>query len=297
MDENVRINFFKKIYYSIARPSKYEELRKQGVGKAIKYIFLSITLLAIILAIFATGLQMNVVKDAISYLDAKLPEIKFKDNTLTLENGDAVILDDDRIIEYFGNKIVINPLLEKKEAINQYKDLATEKNNVIIFLKNEYVLISSKYNPESENEEGIESKNYADISKNFIKDTSYEYGKKDVIEYLNQRTSYTYYIAQYWVVYFVMLVFLYFIYIGLITIGMWLVTKLSKFKWNFKESLMNTIYASTLSMLVNVLYMIISYFTKFKLYYMDIICVGIIFIYLYLLVWRQKKNNNKQKKT
>lgn len=294
MEENVKINLFKKIWYSIARPSRYGELRKLGVAKAIKYIFSIIAVLAIILAILASILQIDVVKDAISYLDEKLPEIKFKENTLTLENEEAVILDDNRIIQYVGNVIVVNPLLEKQEAINQYKDLVTEKNRVIVFLSNEYVIISNKYNPESENEEGIENKKYADISSKFIKDLSYEYGKKDVIEYLTERTSYTYYIAHYFVIYFITITFLYLIYIILISTSLWLVTKLSKFKWTFKDSIINTIYASTLSMIVYVLYMITSYFTNFKISFVDIISIAIIFVYLYIIIWKQKKDEKNK---
>ena len=82
MEENVKINFLKKIWYSIARPSKYEDLRKNGLGKAIKYIFLIIILCALIIAIISSVIQQNIVKDAISYLNEKLPEIKIKDNTL-----------------------------------------------------------------------------------------------------------------------------------------------------------------------------------------------------------------------
>lgn len=294
MEENVKINFLKKIWYSIARPSKYEDLRKQGVGKAIKYIFSIIAILSIILAIIASVLQIDIVKDAISYLDEKLPEVKFKENTLTLENEEAVILDDSKIIQYFGNVIVINPLLEKQDAINQYKDLATEKNSVIVFLKSEYVIISNKYNPESENEEGIENKKYEDISKNFIKDMSYEYGKKDIIEYLTERTSYTYYIAQYFVVYFGTITFLYFIYIILISTSLWLVTKLSKLKWTFKDSVMNTTYASTLSMMFYVLYMITSYFTNFRISFADIISIVVIFVYLYIIILKQKREEKNK---
>lgn len=293
MEENIKINFFKKIWYSIARPSKYEDLRKLGVGKSIKYIFSIVAILAIILAILASVLQIDVVKDAILYLDEKLPEIQFKENTLTLENEDAVILDDSKIIQYFKNVIVINPLLEKKEAINQYKDLVTEKNKVIVFLKNEYVIISNKYNPESENEEGIENKKYADISSKFINDTSYEYRKNDIIEYLKERTTYTYYIAQYFVIYFATITFLYLIYIVLISISLWLATKLLKFKWTLKDSIMNTIYASTLSMIVYVLYMITSYFTSFKISFVDIISIAIIFVYIYIIIWKQKKEDKK----
>ena len=292
MEEKISINFFKRIWYSIARPSKYEELRKLGVGKSIKYIFSLISILAIILAIIATILQINVVNSAISYLDENLPDFTFKDNKLTVEN-DVTILDDNKIISYLGNKIVINPLIEKNEAIKQYKDLTTEKNNVLVFLNDEYILISNKYNPENNDEEGIENKKYSEVLSKHIKDSSYEYSKKDVIEYLKERTTYTYYIAQYFVIYFGMITFLYGIYIILISLSLWLVTKLSKFKWTFKESLMNTIYASTLSIMIYVAYMIISYFTKFTISFIDIISIFIIFVYLYLLVWKMKKRKRK----
>ena len=95
MEEDIKINFFKKIWYSIAKPSKYANLRKLGLGKAIKYIFSIISIFALILAILATILQINTVNDAISYLDKNLPDIKFKDNNLSLDNAEATILDDD----------------------------------------------------------------------------------------------------------------------------------------------------------------------------------------------------------
>ena len=39
MEENItKINFFKKVWYSITKINKYEEMREEGVGKSIKYI-------------------------------------------------------------------------------------------------------------------------------------------------------------------------------------------------------------------------------------------------------------------
>ena len=93
MEEKMKINFFKKLWYSITKPSKYDELRKLGVGKAIKYIFSIISILALILAIITTFLKINEVFDAISYLEGKLPNFTFKDNKLELDNADASILD------------------------------------------------------------------------------------------------------------------------------------------------------------------------------------------------------------
>ena len=241
-----------------------------------------------ILSTIASFLQLKTIKDSISYLDEKLPEIKFKENVLSLENESEAILDDEKIIANFGCSIVINTSLEKQEAIDKYKEKALQ-NNVIIFLKDEYVLILKNYNSESENEEAIINQNYSDISSKFIKDMSYEYGKNDVLEYLSQRSSFSYYLAQYFVIYFVTITFIYILYIALISAGVWLVTKAYKSKWTYKEALTNTIYASTLSMFVYVLYTIISYFTKFRISFMDIISIALIFVYIYLILWKQKR--------
>lgn len=291
MNEN-KINFFKKIWYSIAKPSKYFEMNKQDLTKTIRYFFAIVCILALSLSIIVSLIQSNIVNEAINCLDEKLPEIKFKENILSLENEDAIILDDKKIMDYFTNPIVINTLLSKDEAIEQYKDIALQNNKVIIFLKEEFVLISDKYNPENE-KEGIEAHKYSDVSSNFIKDTKNEYGKKDILNYLRQRTPITYYIAQFFVIYFITISFLFFIYIILIATSVWLVTKGFKLKWTYKESLSNTIYASTLSMFAYVMYMIISYFTKFKFAFMDVVCMAIIFIYLYIILMRQKKENKK----
>lgn len=290
MEENItKINFFKKVWYSITKINKYEEMREEGVGKSIKYILTLTFCLAIILAIFATVLQISISNKAISYLDEKLPQMKFKDNVLSIEGEDAVILNEDEFKEYFKNAVVINPLLEKQEAVDQYKDLATENNDVLVFLSDKYIVISNKYNPESENEEGITTYNYSEISDKYIKDKSIEYTKTHLIEYLRNHSSSTYYFAQFWIIYLVMITFIYFIYIMFISVGIWLATKLAKFKWSFKDSLVNTIYAATLSEIIYVAYMIVSYYAKFSISFMDIISLALIFVYLFILLWKNKK--------
>ena len=287
-DKKTGIHFFKKVWYSITKINKYEEMRKDGIVKSIKYILTLILLISIVLAIFETISQISISNKAISYLDEKLPKMKFKDNSLSIEGEDAVILNDDEFKEYFKNAVVINPLLEKQEAVDQYKDLATEKNDVLVFLNDKYIVITNKYNPESEKEEGIQAFNYSEISDKYIKDKSIEYTKTHLIEYLRNHSSVSYYFAQFWVIYLVMITLIYFVYIVIISVGLWLVTKLTKFKWTFKESLMNTIYASTLSIIVYVTYMILSYYTRFSISFMDVINLALIFVYLFILLWKEK---------
>ena len=290
-EKPTKIKFFKKIWYSIARPSKYEEMKQTGAGESVKYFFTFIFLVSIILAIVAACLQTSIVNESILYLDEKLPEIKFKDNKLTIEKEEATILDEDKFEEYFGSVVVINPLIEKEQAIDEYNSLLADKNNVIVFLNDQYIVITNKYNPESDTEEGLEAHNYSDVSSKYLSDTSREYNKSDIIKYLRENTSYTYYVGGFFGFYFIHIILLYVIYILLISVSLWLVTKIPKFKWTFKNTLMNTIYSSTLSVLVYAVYLISNYFIKFRISFMDIISIFLIFVYLFIILWKDKNKS------
>ncbi len=294
MEENLRISFLKKIWYSIARPSKYEELKKLGLGKAIKYVFSIISILTLIVAIISTFIQINIANDTIAYLENNLPNFTFKDNKLTLEDNKVIILDDERLLSFLGNKIVINTLIKKEQAIDQYKDLVSEKNNVLVFLNEEYVLITYNYNIENNNEEGIDTKKYSEISSKYINSTNYEYTKKDVVEYLKMKTTYTYYLTKNFIVYSGTIILLYFLYIIIIASIIFLIAKISILKWTYNESIINTIYASTLSIIIYNLYIVQNIFTKFRISLIDMINICLIFIYLYFLIRKQKKYKKKK---
>lgn len=67
IEENVKrknINFFKKLMFSIGKISKYDEMSKEGLKSAIKYFLCLITLMAIILSIVSTCVQLQVSNSA-----------------------------------------------------------------------------------------------------------------------------------------------------------------------------------------------------------------------------------------
>lgn len=286
--EVAKINFFKKMWYSILKTSKYEDLRKEGLGKSIKYFFALISILAIILAIIASLVQSSVAGDTFKYLENTIPDLKYKDGILTIPDNKITVLNETKFIEYYKYVVVINPLLEKQEAIDEYKNLATNTNNVLVFIKDQLIIITNKYT-DSKNEEGIDTFNYEEIFAEQIKDNSKEYGKNDIIEYLKVRKSFSYFLAQYFTYYLLSIAIIYILYILCISISMWIVTKILKIKWTIKKALMNTIYSSTLSVIAYVTYLIISYFAKFRITAMEIISLALIFIYIFLLVLKDKK--------
>lgn len=302
--EEKKIPFLKKIWYSIGNINKYEKLRKEGLGASIKYFLGLVVILAFILAIIYSVIQVKMSNEVIQYLNDNLPKITFKNNKLSIENGDAIILDNEDIANKLGSVIVINPLIDENEAVKNYSDLATDKHNCMVFLSEEYVIITSKYNSENvsddtdlNNVEGITISKYSDISSRYISDVDTEYHKEALIASLQNSNSYSYYIAENFVIYFIRLFIEYFMYIILIAILIWLVVKVigkkKKIEWTLKDSFINVIYASTLSIIVCVIYFIVSYFIKQSISFYDTISILLIFVYIYMLLYKDKKKKRR----
>jgi len=298
--DNKKIPFFRKFWYSIGRIGQYEKLNKEGLVASLKYFFGLVAILAFILAIIYSVVQVKMSNEVIQYLNDNLPEITFKNNQLSLDNDDATIIDNEDMADKLGNAIVINPLIDENEAVKNYSNLATDKHNCIVFLSEEFIIITSKYNSENSDEntdlnnvEGITISKYSDVSSRYISDTDSEYHKEAVIAVLQNSNSYYYYIAENFIVCYIKLFIEYFIYITIISILIWIVVKLlgkkKNIKWEFKETVTNVIYASTLSIVFSVIYFIVNYFTKFSIPIYDVISILLIFVYVYILLIKSKK--------
>ena len=291
MEEEIatKTKFFKKIWISISKPSKYEELHKEGVWSSIKYFLGLIFLLSIILAIIIAFLKSTQATETITYLEENLPEITFKDNILKADK--EISLNDKKIIENFGLPIIINTNINKEQAIKEYSGIAQENGATIIFLGEECVAITNKYKPENNNNEGIESYKYSDILSSYIKDTSKEYKKNDIIDFFKNRSSYSYYIAQLFTSNLLSMIVIYAFYAIIISGSLWLVTKITKNKWSYKKSIMNTLYASTLSAIIYTIYMILRYYLKIQLQPTTVISIFLIYIYVFLILKNEKERN------
>lgn len=290
VNEIKKINFFKKIWWSITKVSKYEEMAKEGLGTAIKYFLILIFLLSIILAAVATYIQSTIIDDAMKYLDEILPELTFANNELNVETEEVIILDDEKFTTYFGYTVVINPYLERQQAIDEYYKLATGNRNCVVFLSNEVVNISVNYKEtQTEIPEGVEVYSYTDHASKYLTDTSKEYKKQDIINVLSESISYEYYFGGYLISYIIMLLVFYLLYIITIALSIFIVAKLLKINEKLKLIFIKTIYAITLSAILYVLYALISYFTKITIPYFDVIDIAVAYIYLGIIMAKQKK--------
>mgnify|MGYP004495922925 FL=1 len=286
-----KIGFFKKVWYSITNIKKYDEMTKQGLFSAIKYAMLLLAMLGIIMAGFETFEQIKAVNKSISYLEQNLPEFTINKQEINLQNEDTVILESEEMEKFFGCNIVIAQNLEENEAIEQYANMVKGEYSCLVFLKNEYVLITPKYSQDG-GENGILKGEYSNEVSKYLGDSKEEYNKEDVMNYLKENISYTYYFVIDFVIYFLTLIILYVFFLFVVALSYILALKMTKIKTPVKQAISEVLYAETLSMIVYVMYILLSYILKFKFSFIYGINLLIVYIYM-MIVIRGKKNAKK----
>ena len=282
----------KRLWWSIANLDKYDEMMDLGLKKAIRYFFALIAVFSIILATVYSYLQINLINELRQYINDNAPEFtvsKDENDTyiLNTENKDAIILEDDILKKVFGSSVIVNTNLGEKEAINEYYKLTNDNNNCIIFLKDECVIISSKYNIDSDSEVGMAKYTYNDLMSKFITTDNSEFDKEGLVNYFNN-TSFGYYMLVYFMIYLLTLLIVFgmdAIIAGILSMIANIFLKLEKTK---RQLFSMAIYALTLPSILYIIYLVTSSFTGYVNRYANIIYMTITYVYIILYFYRQK---------
>ena len=295
-----KIIFPKKLWWSITKPSKYDEMMKTGLKQGIKYFFALVAIMSLILSLVGTYIQSVEIQKIGKYVEENVPEFKIENTAkegeeanykLNLENNEVIILDNQDFISAFKSTVVVNTNLKESEAIEEYYKLATDENYCIVLLEDECIIISSKYNPENEEqEEGIIKYSYEEVLKNYIGSDVTEFDKQDLAEIFNN-VAYTYYIIAYFVNYFMVLLVLFAFDIIILGIISMIIGRILKKDSNRRQLFSLSIYSYTLPIILYIIYLIINYFARFNIAYINFAIMLIAFVYVILYFYRNKKQN------
>ena len=258
-EEKMNKGFFKKIWYSINKIEKYPELSAEGLGRAIIYLM---TLVLIIGAIssFATVYRTSLkVKEVAKYIDEKIPELTYKEDTLQVGAEEAIIDEN----ENFG-KIIVDTKTDDEQQINQYIEETSDEENAVIILKNKLMLKQSGTN-------GTTDYNYKDL---FGQMGITEFNKQSLLDYLNGNGIMNLYFSLFeslliysFVIYLINLLF----YIIIISIFGYLATMILKLKIRYVAIFNMAIYAITLPALLNIIYIAINAFYPYQISYFEVL--------------------------
>ena len=276
------MGFFKKVKYSIFNIEKYPELATEGVGKAISYIAKLVVILAIVLSVWTLYQTYQMINEGINYIENEFPDFSYSDGMLTVDSEEAIVIENEQF-----EKIIVDTNTDSEETINQYLNQINEYGAGAIVLKNRVVLknitmigeVSYNY------KESLDSMNLT------------EFSKQDVINYVQNGQINTLYFSLFislfiysFAMYFINTLW-YAIIIGLVGyFTMWIL----KMKMRYVAVFNMSIYALTLSTILNILYLIVNMLFNFTIEYFSIMYVTVATIYLLAAIFILKTDLMKK---
>lgn len=233
VEKTNKINFFKKIYFSICKIKEYGNLSKHGVKKSIYYIMDLIVICALIyssILIFQMKSNANGLKE---YLEENFPNLTYEENILISENEERVVLDDKLVKANFGGQLVIDTTTDYDALIDEYK---TKGEPTILLTSNKYVTINSQGT--------ISEYTYNEIISTENEEQT-TIGKEYFIN-LFGNISYGYYFCGYFVGSAIGTSIIVYLYNLIITVIAFIVCKFKKIKAKFGEIYSMGLYAHTI---------------------------------------------------
>jgi len=271
------IKFFKKVWYSITKFEHYPTMAAEGLKKAIKYLIM-LTAIVTIFIMIGSLLQMKIlINDIAKYIQGNIPGFTYTQGELSVESEETIIIEN---IEYSGiDKVVINTSSETEEQKEQLENENLINGITIFFFKDEIVLKS-----QLENDQVLrQSYLYNDFVASYTGENIEQFNKDEFVQYVTSEKMGTFYL-QYAISIFIYLFFINIMVILLDTLEIallgWITATIAGIKMRFSAIYNMAAYSLTLSIILNILYIVINYFTQFTITYFQIAYVTIAYIYL-----------------
>ncbi len=303
-----KLGFFKKAWYSMTKFEKYVEMSLEGTGRALKYLLQITSIFVLIIACIGIYNANTSLNSLIKNIEDNVPEFKYSEGQISLDESveNKVYTMEDTDLNF--GKIIIDLNTEDENLITEYENTiknGEETNNIgFIVLKNKVVQVAKLA-------EGVEgettiSMTYEEVMQGLFGRSDIELTKSDVVQYLdgNGRTSilivnfFSYFIA-YLIIYLTSNL-IYALVLGLIG---FVSVKISKIKLSFAQAFAMSVYAFTLSNILNMIYFIANYFAGITIKYFDIAYITIAYVYLVAVIFliksdtlRKQENQVKEDK-
>ena len=281
----VNINFFKKVWYSITKFEKYPEMATEGLGRALKYLTMMCAFITVFMTISSFIEMKKVVFNLSEYIEQNIPEFSYEDGKIQMDTEEPIIIDN---IQYDGiNRIIINPLLESDEEKEKFEAENDATGVTIYFFKNQIVMRTKVDNIDTK----ISPYTYKDFVQNYAGNDVKSFSKTQLIEYMRSSKMNNFY-GKYMISSFIslLLVEIMITLIDALEIAAfgWLTTMITRIRIMVVAIYNMAVYALTLPMILNMLYIIVNYFTTFTISYFQVAYITIAYIYLAAVIFLLK---------
>lgn len=269
-EKQIKVGFFKKVWYSITKIEKYPDMAAQGLGKAISYLVKLIAILSIILCLGTIYQTNNLVQQGIKYLENEFPELTYNDGILAVESENEIVISKD---ESPLGTVIINTHDLEEGKINEYTNTITQEGKGVVLLKDKLIIKSPSIS-------GTATYNYKEtLEPTGIK----EFNKQTIIDGATGNKIVSLYISLFLVLFvyaFIMYAISIFSDALILSLFGYITTKLSRIKIRYVAIFNMAVYALTLSLILNMIYIAINIFVPFTITYFQVMYIAVAAIYL-----------------
>ena len=266
------MKFFKKIIDAVKNFEKYEDFAMERTIDSVKYILKLILIFVIIISIVFTYKFYQSANNAIAYFKENIPDLNFENNLLKVQSEEPIIIENEQ--ELFSI-IVIDT--ESEENIEKYREKVDLYGNGIIVLKDRILLRSNLLNKELEYK-------YSDIANQY---GIQRFDKQDANFYLTYINNFVTYIGVFGVLFIYMLViYIANVFVDAVMLGVlaFILGRISGIKMSFKPAFNIGIYALTLPIILNIIYIIVNTLTGFTISNFQWMYTTISYIYVFIAI-------------
>lgn len=261
---NKKMNFFVRVYKAVTNFETYTQFAIEPISKAIKYLAILVLIFSIIVTtIYITSFKSKI-SQGVSYLKENIEDINFNNKTLSYNNGEYSIYNDDK------NMIPIIIVDTSEEPnIEEYRNKVKLYDYGFILLKDKIEMFISTQSDESQ----FTTMLYSDYN---IDNMS----KEEILNSINNPIICVYLGIAVSIVEFIQ----YFIYILLNAVVLAIMGQLFamilKLRMKFSETYRMGIYALTLPTILELIYIILNNITGLVIQYFSWMYTTISYIYI-----------------
>lgn len=275
--------FFKSVWEAITNFESYKEFAYQSGPKVIKYAVILLVLFSLIVTVAVSIPAIRTINSGTEYFENEFPDLIYENGKLSVKSEQPIYLESE---ESLDSVLLIdtNASLEKQE---EYLEEQKQHKTSILLFDDKLIIKTTGLTAYTTYE-------YTQIQDNFNFD---KLTKQDIVDKFTGANIYKIYASIYLFLFAYMLltyIVIIFIDVVILSILALLISKLYKVKLKYSNCIKLSVYALTLPLILQLIYVYINAFTGFTIQYFAVMYDVISYIYVITAIIIMKNDLAKQ---
>lgn len=269
-----KINFFKRMFLAIKEFEQYGIFASENLLVAIKYLLKIVLIFVMLISGIFVYQFHNYFQEALQYFNHNIQEIHFSEGNLEINKGDKIEIQNDKSMLPY----IVADTDAKEEEVKNYQEKLESYETGLVILKDRIIYKNEMVNKTVEYQ-------YKDIMENYQIN---EFDKQAILDFISQIDVISLYIS----IYIVIFIYLYIIYLAtafvdivMLAVLGFIVGRIAGMRIRFKATFNIGVYALTLPIVLNLIYIAINSLTGFTIQYFNWMYTTISYIYVIVAIF------------